>query len=231
MGMNLKQLGDGITQKGSIDALLDQRLRVLAMIENLNKPVIAVLCGYCLGGGLELPLACHFRLAALEGAQIGLPELDIGTVPAWGGTARLSRCVGRDQALAVERQAVHKVSSGKHQMEGMMAFLEKRQPDFSEARTSSLAPLPDQQAIIGGHVTITLQGEAGIPGQLVNDLKIPDTTLRIPVPQPLVKPRVAVTGVLTVVIKRPVNCQDHIRWSILGQTREKSLHSRKWHDM
>lgn len=131
MGMNLKQLGDGITQKGSIDALLDQRLRVLAMIENLNKPVIAVLCGYCLGGGLELPLACHFRLAALEGAQIGLPELDIGTVPAWGGTARLSRCVGRDQALAVERQAVHKVSSGKHQMEGMMAFLEKRQPDFS----------------------------------------------------------------------------------------------------
>ncbi len=198
VGMNLKQLGDGIAQKGSIDALLDQRLRVLTMIENLEKPVIAVLCGFCLGGGLELPLACHFRLAALEGAQIGLPELDIGTVPAWGGTARLSRCVGRDQALdiilrarkisgpkaleiglvqevwpndvlqqkaldlahelsamppwsvagvlqcvvgagqasldealAVERQAVHKVSSGKHQMEGMMAFMEKRPPDFS----------------------------------------------------------------------------------------------------
>ncbi len=48
---------------------------------------------------LELPLACHFRLAADEGAQIGLPELELGTVPAWGGTARLTRCVGRDQAL------------------------------------------------------------------------------------------------------------------------------------
>lgn len=198
VGMNLKQLGEGIEQKGSIDALLDQRLRVLAMIENLEKPVIAVLCGYCLGGGLELPLACHFRLAAQEGTQIGLPELDIGTVPAWGGTARLSRCVGRDQALdiilrakkisgpraleiglvqevwpnselqqralalahelaamppfsvagvmrcvvgagdasldkalTIEREAVHKVSIGKHQMEGMMAFLEKRKPDFS----------------------------------------------------------------------------------------------------
>lgn len=38
--------------------------------------------GYCLGGGLELPLACHFRLAAADGAQIGLPELELGTVPA-----------------------------------------------------------------------------------------------------------------------------------------------------
>ncbi len=198
VGMNLKQLGQGIEEKGGIDALLDQRLRVLAMIEHLEKPVIAVLCGYCLGGGLELPLACHFRLAAEDGAQIGLPELDIGTVPAWGGTARLTRCVGRDQALdiilrakkisgpraleiglvheiwpndqlqqkalelaqelaamppwsvagvmrcvvgaehasmdkalATEREAVHKVSSGKHQLEGMMAFLEKRKPDFS----------------------------------------------------------------------------------------------------
>ena len=198
VGMNLKQLGEGIEAKGSIDALLDQRLHILSMIENLHKPVIAVLCGYCLGGGLELPLACHFRLAAEEGAQIGLPELDIGTVPAWGGTARLTRCVGREhaldiilrtkkisgpraleiglvqevwpngelqqkalalayelaamppysvagvlqcvvgaehaplpEALAVERKAVHKASTGKHQMEGMMAFLEKRKPDFS----------------------------------------------------------------------------------------------------
>ncbi|MBW2463103.1 MAG: enoyl-CoA hydratase/isomerase family protein, partial [Deltaproteobacteria bacterium] len=57
------------------------------------------LYGYCLGGGLELPLACHFRLAAAEGAKIGLPELDLGTVPAWGGSARLTRCVGRDHAI------------------------------------------------------------------------------------------------------------------------------------
>ncbi|MEZ5503016.1 MAG: enoyl-CoA hydratase/isomerase family protein [Halioglobus sp.] len=198
VGMNLKQLGEGIARMGGIDALLDQRLRVLAMIENLEKPVIAALCGYCLGGGLELPLACHFRLAAAEGTQIGLPELDIGTVPAWGGTARLARCVGREQALdiilrarkisgaraleiglvqevwpnavlqkkalalahelaamppysvagvlrcvvgagqasleealAVERAAVHQVFAGKHQAEGMRAFLEKRKPDFS----------------------------------------------------------------------------------------------------
>ena len=99
VGMDLKQLPEGVKQKGSIEAVFDQRLRVLDAIEKLEKPTIATLYGYCLGGGLELPLACHFRLAAAEGAKIGLPELDLGSVPAWGGTARLTRCVGRDHAL------------------------------------------------------------------------------------------------------------------------------------
>lgn len=99
VGMDLKQLPEGLQRMGSLEALLDQRLRVLDAIENLPKPVVAVLCGYCLGGGLELPLACHFRLAAAEGCKIGLPELDLGTVPAWGGSARLTRCVGPDRAL------------------------------------------------------------------------------------------------------------------------------------
>lgn len=99
VGMDLKQLPKGIARMGSAEAVFDQRLRVLHAIENLPKPAIAVLYGYCLGGGLELPLACHFRLAAAEGAKIGLPELDLGSVPAWGGSARLTRCIGRDQAL------------------------------------------------------------------------------------------------------------------------------------
>ena len=99
VGMDLKQLPEGAKRKGSIEAVFDQRLRVLAAIESLPKPVIATLYGYCLGGGLELPLACHFRLAAADGAKIGLPEMDLGSVPAWGGTARLARCVRRDHAL------------------------------------------------------------------------------------------------------------------------------------
>lgn len=99
VGMNLKQIPEGIERKGSLAAVLDQRLRVLDLIENLGKPSIATLFGYCLGGGLELPLACHFRLAADADAQIGLPEMDLGTVPAWGGSARLPRVVGRDVAL------------------------------------------------------------------------------------------------------------------------------------
>ena len=99
VGMDLKQIGTKFGRKMDFLPVLDQRLRVLSAIETMGKPFIATLFGYCLGGGLELPLACHFRLAAAEGAKIGLPELDLGTVPAWGGSARLTRCVGRMHAL------------------------------------------------------------------------------------------------------------------------------------
>jgi enoyl-CoA hydratase len=99
VGMNLKQLPEGVKRMGSSDAIFDQRLRVIRAIETMGKPWIATLFGFCLGGGLELPLGCHFRLAAEQGAQIGLPELDLGTVPAWGGSARLTKCVGPHHAL------------------------------------------------------------------------------------------------------------------------------------
>ena len=74
VGMNLKQLPEGIQQAGDPNTFFDQRLRLIAAIENMGKPWIATLFGYCLGAGLELPLGCHFRLAAEEGAQIGLPD-------------------------------------------------------------------------------------------------------------------------------------------------------------
>lgn len=99
VGMDLKQLLAEINQRGGLDAILDQRQRVLGKIESMQKPSIATLFGNCLGGGLELPLACHFRLAASHGVSMGLPELDIGTVPAWGGSIRLTRLVGRARAL------------------------------------------------------------------------------------------------------------------------------------
>jgi enoyl-CoA hydratase len=99
VGMDLKQMLALAGDRARTEAVLDQRLRVLAAIENMTKPSVATLFGHCLGGGLELPLSCHFRLAAAEGAKIGLPEMDLGTVPAWGGTARLTRCVGRAHAL------------------------------------------------------------------------------------------------------------------------------------
>jgi enoyl-CoA hydratase len=99
VGMNLKELVGALGDARRVDEILDQRLRVLAAIADMDKPWIATLFGNCLGGGLELPLACHFRLAAQDGAKIGLPELHLGSVPAWGGSARLVRCIGRDRAI------------------------------------------------------------------------------------------------------------------------------------
>ncbi|MFM1651977.1 enoyl-CoA hydratase [Brevibacillus sp. B_LB10_24] len=66
-------------------------------IEAFPKPVIAAVNGACLGGGLELAMACHIRLAAAE-AKLGLPELNLGLIPGYGGTQRLPRLVGRGRA-------------------------------------------------------------------------------------------------------------------------------------
>lgn len=99
VGMDLKELGTGLRDAGGVDAFFDRRLRLIRRIETMDKPSVATLFGHCLGGGLELPLGCTFRLAAAEGARIGLPELHLGSVPAWGGSARLARCVGRNHAL------------------------------------------------------------------------------------------------------------------------------------
>jgi enoyl-CoA hydratase/carnithine racemase len=98
-GMNLRQIPEGIKRAGSAGAFFEQRHRVLEMIETGGTPTIATFFGYCLGAGLELPLACHFRIAASEGTKIGLPEMDLGSVPAWGGSARLPRVVGSQHAL------------------------------------------------------------------------------------------------------------------------------------
>jgi enoyl-CoA hydratase/carnithine racemase len=71
-------------------------------IERFPKPVIAAINGFALGGGFELALACHFRLMVeAEKAVLGLPEINLGIIPGWGGTQRLPRLVGRTRALEI----------------------------------------------------------------------------------------------------------------------------------
>lgn len=71
---------------------------VFSKIESLGKPVIAAINGYALGGGCELALACHLRIAS-QNAVFGLPEVTLGLVPGYGGTQRLPLIIGRGQAL------------------------------------------------------------------------------------------------------------------------------------
>ncbi len=72
--------------------------QVLLGIERMPKPVLAAVGGFALGGGCELALACHLRIAS-EDARFGLPEVGIGVIPGYGGTVRLARIVGLGRAL------------------------------------------------------------------------------------------------------------------------------------
>lgn len=72
--------------------------QVFADIESFPKPVLAAVGGYALGGGCELSLACHLRVAS-ENARFGLPEVGLGIVPGYGGTLRLSRIIGLGRAV------------------------------------------------------------------------------------------------------------------------------------
>ena len=72
--------------------------RLMSRIERLGKPVIAMVNGFALGGGLELAMACHLRIAA-DTAKVGQPEVGLGLIPGFGGTQRLQRLCGRGPAL------------------------------------------------------------------------------------------------------------------------------------
>ena len=86
----LKTVHQGSELSGRGQALLNR-------IERFDKPVIAAINGACLGGGLELAMACHMRVAA-AGLLLGLPEIKLGLIPGFGGTQRLPRIIGPSKA-------------------------------------------------------------------------------------------------------------------------------------
>ena len=95
-GADINQLAEFSALGGQKWALRGQQ--VFSRIEDLTKPVIAAVNGYALGGGLELAMSCHIRIASTN-AKLGQPAVKLGIVPGYGGTQRLPRLVGKGRAL------------------------------------------------------------------------------------------------------------------------------------
>jgi enoyl-CoA hydratase len=95
-GADIRELVHLDFAQGKQYALEGQELTKL--IENFKKPIIAAINGYALGGGTEMALACHIRIAS-ENAKMGQPEVKLGLIPGFGGTQRLARLVGKGKAM------------------------------------------------------------------------------------------------------------------------------------
>jgi enoyl-CoA hydratase len=95
-GADIKELRELDERSGRMTSQKGQQ--IFQLIEDTRKPVIAAVNGYALGGGTELALACHLRIAGTN-AAFGLPEVGLGIIPGYGGTQRLTNLLGRPRAL------------------------------------------------------------------------------------------------------------------------------------
>ncbi|MFD2916925.1 enoyl-CoA hydratase/isomerase family protein [Psychroserpens luteus] len=96
-GADISEFADFDVKNGGKLAANGQKI-LFDYIENLSTPVIAAVNGFALGGGLELAMACHFRVASTN-AKMGLPEVSLGVIPGYGGTQRLPQLVGKGRAM------------------------------------------------------------------------------------------------------------------------------------
>lgn len=96
-GADISEFSNYDAQQGEALARTGQE-QVFNAIENCPKPVIAAINGFALGGGLELALSCHIRIAS-DNAKLGLPEVSLGLIPGYGGTQRLTQVVGKGKAI------------------------------------------------------------------------------------------------------------------------------------
>lgn len=96
-GADIAEFANFSAEEGSKLAAQGQQI-LFDFIENMKTPVIAAINGFALGGGLELAMACHFRIAS-DNAKMGLPETSLGVIPGYGGTQRLAQLVGKGRAM------------------------------------------------------------------------------------------------------------------------------------
>ena len=136
-GADIKEFADFSGVEGS-ELAKTGHLTVFNVIEEFSKPVIAAINGFALGGGLELAMAAHVRIAS-DNARMGLPETSLGVIPGYGGTQRLPQLIGKGRALEMIFSAKmidastalnYGLVNAVVPQEALQATAEKMAPDF-----------------------------------------------------------------------------------------------------
>lgn len=130
--------GADIAELAQMNGLEAQRIsrrgqRMLDRIERLSKPVLAAVGGYALGGGCELAIACHLRIAS-PNARFGLPEVGLGIIPGYGGTVRLARLIGLGRAVEMTLTG-DPIDAERAAAIGLVSRVVERDVLLDEART------------------------------------------------------------------------------------------------
>jgi enoyl-CoA hydratase len=118
--------GADISEFGSLDkqaamALAQRGQDIFKRIENSTKPIVAAVNGFALGGGCELSMACHFRIAS-ENAKFGQPEVNLGLIPGYGGTQRLVQLIGKGKAMELLMSA-HMIDANEAKQLGLVNYV------------------------------------------------------------------------------------------------------------
>lgn len=161
-GADVPSLRESLGKPPEEDSLLTTGLRTMDLIESSPKPVIAAINGTAVGGGCELVLACHLRIAA-DSAQIGLPEVTLGIIPGWGGTHRLPRLVS--EAVAFEWMLTGRLVSAQEALAAGLLNQVVPQDALLPAATDLAATLASRPPLAVRAILRTVRGRAIDPAR------------------------------------------------------------------
>jgi len=156
-GADISEFASYTTEQGEALARNGQ-ITVFDAIENSTKPFIAAINGFALGGGLELAMACHIRVAA-DSAKMGLPEVSLGIIPGYGGTQRLTQLVGKGIAIEMITTA-EMISAEKAEKIGLINYVVPATELLAKAeeiitKIKQRAPLAIAAAIIAVNAAVS----------------------------------------------------------------------------
>lgn len=135
--------------------------QLMLRIENLGKPVIAMIGGYALGGGMELAMACHLRIAA-DTAKFGQPEINLGVLPGFGGTQRLLRLAGRGAALELCLLGAPIAAQRAHELGILTRVVAVEQLEESTFALATQLAAAAPQALRGVLDAVLIGGDCGV---------------------------------------------------------------------